>query len=236
MTERYRKKGDISPSSSFINACVSPLYTSAATFNMRSSLPLFAALLTAVVAFPASKAVIKSKNFKLYVTNNADIGGWAVVNSKLEDGTGLLLLQRPSVYTSINSYLLGSQQQINNGRAQLRFPINGRSYGSRLHILPSRLYLRADTSAGIVAPELFPGEVSQVAILEDHGSQRFSLGSEGKLRVDEDNTADVFYACPQNVPGAVGNPNYVLYYAPGGKATEGNLPSSKCEHIGLMAR
>ncbi len=106
---------------------------------MRSLLPLFAALLTAVVAFPASNAVIKSKNFKLYVTDNADIGGWAIVNSKLEDGSGLLLIQRPSVYTSINSYLLGTQQQINNSRAQLRFPINGGSYGNRLHVLPTRL-------------------------------------------------------------------------------------------------
>lgn len=95
---------------------------------------------------------------------------------------------------------------------------------------------RADTSAGMVAPELYPGQVKQVTILEDQGSQRFSLGSTGKLRVDEDSSADVFYACPQVVQGATRNPNYVLYYAPGGKATEGNLPSTECKHIGLVAR
>jgi len=95
---------------------------------------------------------------------------------------------------------------------------------------------RTDHETGLVLPKIAAGEVGQVNITEGHGSQRFSLGSTNRLRVQGDNTADVFYACPQRVPGAKDNPNYVLYYAQDGKVAQGNLPNANCKHIGLLAK
>ncbi|KAK5169142.1 uncharacterized protein LTR77_006451 [Saxophila tyrrhenica] len=179
---------------------------------------LLSTLLSTAVAIPVSNAVVKSDVFKLHVTDNSDLLRWALINSKPSKGfpkQALVELQRPASYVSIDSYLLGSKKQINEGRAQLRFMIKGASYG-------------------MVIFKSAPGEVSKVALVKGQGSARFGLGLNNKLRAHGDNNANVWYACPVNVKGTLINPNFVLFYG-GTNADEYNLPNDDCEHIGLLA-
>jgi len=100
--------------------------------KMRFLIPSLSVLLATAYAIPATNAVAKSDKFELYVTDNSDIGKWAVVNSVVKDRTSLLMLKKPAGISSTPSLLLGSQQ---NGNAQLRFLIKGRSYGNELQLL-----------------------------------------------------------------------------------------------------
>jgi hypothetical protein len=95
-----------------------------------SFLALALAALPAILALPTTDAMevteANTDRFQLYVTDNANISGWAVVNSRVKDGTARLVLQNNSTSTSIVSYLTGSQKQVKLGKQRLNFLVNGK--------------------------------------------------------------------------------------------------------------
>jgi hypothetical protein len=91
----------------------------------------FTSLLSLVgVALASSNVHTIGNPFFLHPVHNSNVNNWAVIASPVVNGEAVIEIQRPTVFQSNETYLVGTNSQATKDELQLKVQIDGQEFSA----------------------------------------------------------------------------------------------------------